>query len=59
MGSLKFAHLVLVELEGNTVKGHSKLFEEIGRVRSMTTHPNGDLYIGTDANGIFRVAPTQ
>ncbi len=57
VGSLKFAHVVLVELDGSEIKGHSKLFENIGRVRSMATHPNGDLYIGTDGNGIFKVVP--
>lgn len=55
VGSLKFAHVVLVELKDNKPASHSKLFENIGRVRSMATHPNGDLYIGTDGNGIFRV----
>ena len=57
VGSLKFAHVVLVELDGNKVSGHSKLFENIGRVRSMAVHPNGDLYVGIDGNGIFRIVP--
>ncbi|BDX08473.1 PQQ-dependent sugar dehydrogenase [Planctobacterium marinum] len=56
VGSLKFAHLVLVELDGNEVKGHSKWFEGIGRLRSMAVHPNGDLYLGTDGNGIYKVS---
>ena len=55
VGSMKFAHLVLVELNGNKVTGHSKLFEGAGRVRSMAFHPNGDLYIGLDGNGVFKV----
>lgn len=57
VGSLKFAHVVLLELEGSKVISHSKLFEGAGRIRSMATHPNGDLYIGTDGNGIFKVVP--
>ena len=57
VGSLKFSHVVLVELEGNKVKGHSKLFENIGRVRSLSTSPDGHIYIGTDGTGIFRVEP--
>lgn len=56
VGSLKFAHLVLVELDGNKVKGHSKWFEGMGRLRSMAVHPNGDLYLGTDGNGIYKVS---
>lgn len=57
VGSLKFAHVVLLELKGSEVKSHSKLFEGTGRIRSMATHPDGDLYIGTDGNGIFKVVP--
>lgn len=59
VGSLKFAHLVLLELEGDKIKSHSKLFEGTGRVRSMAAHANGDLYIGTDANGIYKVVPAS
>ncbi|AZZ97839.1 PQQ-dependent sugar dehydrogenase [Pseudoalteromonas sp. R3] len=57
VGSMKFAHLVLVELDGNKVVGHSKLFEGAGRVRSIATHPNGDLYLGIDGSGIYKVIP--
>ncbi|WP_125561557.1 PQQ-dependent sugar dehydrogenase [Pseudoalteromonas rubra] len=57
VGAMKFAHLVLVELDGNKVIGHSKLFEGAGRVRSIATHPNGDLYLGIDGSGIFKVVP--
>lgn len=59
VGSLKFAHLVLVELDGSKVTGHSKLFEGTGRMRSMATHPNGDLYVGTDGNGIYKVVSVE
>lgn len=59
VGSLKFANLVLLELDGSTVKSHSKLFEGAGRMRSMAVHPNGDLYIGTDGNGIYKVVAVQ
>ncbi|MCG7535820.1 PQQ-dependent sugar dehydrogenase [Pseudoalteromonas sp. OOF1S-7] len=57
VGAMKFAHLVLVELDGNKVIGHSKLFEGAGRVRSMATHPSGDLYLGIDGSGIYKVVP--
>ncbi|MCU4675209.1 PQQ-dependent sugar dehydrogenase [Catenovulum sp. 2E275] len=57
VGSMKFAHLVLVKLDGSKVTGHSKLFEGAGRVRSITTHPNGDLYLGIDGMGIYRIVP--
>lgn len=57
VGSMKFAHLVLVKLDGNKVTGHSKVFEGVGRVRSIATHPNGDLYLGVDGVGIYKVVP--
>ncbi|MCQ8877444.1 PQQ-dependent sugar dehydrogenase [Pseudoalteromonas shioyasakiensis] len=57
VGAMKFAHLVLVELDGNKVTGHSKLFEGAGRVRSIATHPNGDIYLGIDGMGIYRIVP--
>ncbi|TGE85479.1 hypothetical protein C7Y70_01860 [Pseudoalteromonas sp. KS88] len=57
IGSMKFAHLVLLELDGSKITGHSKLFEGAGRVRSISTHPNGDLYLGIDGMGIFKIVP--
>lgn len=57
VGAMKFAHLVLVEFDGDKVTGHSKLFEGAGRVRSIATHPNGDLYLGVDGMGIYRIVP--
>lgn len=57
IGSLKFAHVVKVALSGNKATGHSKLFEGIGRVRSLSMSPDGFIYIGIDGNGIYRVEP--
>ena len=57
VGSLKFLHLVLVDLDGNTVKGDSKVFENIGRVRSVKQGADGYIYVGTDGTGIFRIVP--
>ncbi|GAA5317270.1 MAG: PQQ-dependent sugar dehydrogenase [Candidatus Pelagadaptatus aseana] len=56
-GSLKFNYLIMLALEGDRVVGHSKLFEGIGRVRSLTLGPDGYLYVGTDGSGIFKVVP--
>ncbi|WP_395341862.1 PQQ-dependent sugar dehydrogenase [Ningiella sp. W23] len=57
VGSLKFAQVVHVDMDGEKIEGHSKLFEGIGRVRSLSMSPDGYLYIGTDANGIYKVMP--
>lgn len=55
VGSLRFQHLVLVKLDGNKVTSHSKLFEGLGRVRSLAQHPNGDIYIGVEGKGIYKL----
>ena len=57
VGSLKFAQLVLVEMDGNKVKGHSSLFEGVGRVRSLSMSPDGHLYLGVDGKGVYKVVP--
>jgi glucose/arabinose dehydrogenase len=59
VGSLSFGQVVLVELDGDEVVGHSKLFEGIGRVRSLATHPNGEIYVGVDGKGVFRIVPAS
>jgi glucose/arabinose dehydrogenase len=57
VGSLKFAQVVLVEMDGNTITGHSKLFDDIGRVRSLSFSPDGYLHIGVDGKGLMKVVP--
>lgn len=57
VGSLKFAQVVLVKMDGNNVKGHASLFEGIGRVRSLSMSPSGYLYVGVDGKGVYKVMP--
>lgn len=57
VGSLKFSYVVLVEMDGNNIKGHSSLFDGVGRVRSMSFSPDGYLYLGIDGKGILKVMP--
>jgi glucose/arabinose dehydrogenase len=57
VGSLKFQYLLLMEIENDTVVSQQKLFEDTGRLRSISESPNGDIYIGTDGNGIFKIVP--
>ncbi|MDT8428904.1 MAG: PQQ-dependent sugar dehydrogenase [Pseudomonadales bacterium] len=57
VGSLKFAHLVLLELDGNTVTGAETLFEGIGRTRNVRQGPDGYLYVATEGKGIIRIIP--
>ncbi len=57
VGSLKFAHLVALELEGDKVKSQEKLFAGIGRVRNVKQGADGYLYVATDGGGIFKIEP--
>ncbi|MFC3093800.1 PQQ-dependent sugar dehydrogenase [Alteromonas sediminis] len=59
VGSLKFGHVVLVKMDNEKITGHSKLFEGIGRVRSLSVSPDGHVYIGTDGAGIYKVIPRK
>ncbi|REL28102.1 PQQ-dependent sugar dehydrogenase [Thalassotalea euphylliae] len=57
VGSLKFHHLVLVDVTETGIKAQAKLFEGIGRVRSLMQGSDGYLYVGTDGDGIKRIEP--
>jgi glucose/arabinose dehydrogenase len=57
VGSLKFQYLLLVNVENDTVVSQEKVFEDTGRLRSISQSPSGDIYIGTDGKGIFKIVP--
>lgn len=59
LGSLKFAYLTRLRLEGDKVVAEERLLEGIGRVREIAQGPDGDLYLLTDGGngGLYRVAP--
>jgi len=58
VGSLKFRYLEVLTLdENNTVTKRDKLFEDIGRLRSVNQAPDGYLYLGVENYGILKVLP--
>lgn len=59
LGSLKFHYLVLLDIADKTVKGQSKLFDGIGRVRSVMQGIDGYIYVGIDGGGIKRIVPNS
>jgi glucose/arabinose dehydrogenase len=59
VGSLKFQYLLLMEMDENKVVSQSKVFEDVGRLRSMSVSPDGYLYFGTDGNGIYKIVPSS
>jgi len=59
VGSLKFAYLVALELEGDKVLSQAILFPGIGRVRNVKQGLDGYIYVATDGAGIFKIVPSQ
>lgn len=56
--TLKTGRLYRVELSGETISKEEKLINnEHGRLRDVTTGPDGFIYISTDDGKILRVAP--
>jgi glucose/arabinose dehydrogenase len=60
VGSLKFRHLVRIELDGRKVIGQHRLLEGIGRVRDVRQGPDGYLYLAEETGGrILRLLPPK
>ena len=59
VGSMKFGHLVLLTIQGEQVISQEKLFEDIGRTRSLMQGKDGYIYVGIDGVGIKRLTPKQ
>ena len=59
VGSLKFAYLVALELDGNKVLSQETLFPGIGRVRNVKQGDDGYIYVATDGTGIFKIVPSK
>ncbi|MGI1679635.1 MAG: PQQ-dependent sugar dehydrogenase [Cellvibrionaceae bacterium] len=59
VGSLKFAYLVLCDVEGNEIKKADVLFKGIGRVRNIRQGPDGFIYVATEGQGIKRIIPKK
>jgi len=59
VGSLKFAYLVALELDGDKVLSQEILFPGIGRVRNVKQGADGYIYVATDGAGIFKIVPSK
>lgn len=60
VGSLKFALLVRLELDGDTILHEERLLEDrIGRIRDVRVGPDGLVYLLNDEpdGGVYRLAP--
>lgn len=57
VGSLKFRHLELAELNDDGVNKTTVIFKDIGRVRDVRQGPDGLIYVATEGQGIKRIVP--
>lgn len=57
VGSLKFQYLERLVLENGEVRKREKLFEGLGRVRSVRQAPDGYIYVGIENLGIVKIVP--
>ncbi|PCI58178.1 MAG: hypothetical protein COB45_00970 [Gammaproteobacteria bacterium] len=57
LGSMKFGHLVLLTIEDEQIVSQEKVFEDIGRVRSLLQGTDGYIYVGIDGVGIKKLMP--
>jgi glucose/arabinose dehydrogenase len=57
VGSMKFDYLVLLTIEGEQVVSQEKVFEDIGRARSLLQGKDGYIYVGIDGVGIKKLTP--
>ncbi|MDA9127449.1 PQQ-dependent sugar dehydrogenase [Flavobacteriaceae bacterium] len=57
VGSLKFAYIEMLQLEGTKVVGRQKIAENIGRVRNVKMGPDDIVYVGVEGEGVVRLKP--
>lgn len=57
LGSMKFGHLVLLDINNKSIVKQSKLLAGVGRVRNVMQGNDGYIYLGIDGQGILRIIP--
>jgi aldose sugar dehydrogenase len=60
VGSLVFRYLHYCQIENNQVVHEERLFEDVGRVRTVEMGRDGYIYFATEAPGqLFRIVPVE
>ena len=57
VGSLKFAYIHYLDIEGNKIVGQQKLVEGTGRIRAVEQAPDGYIYFTAEGDGFYRLVP--
>lgn len=56
VGAMKFQYLEKLTFDANNkITSREKLLDQIGRVRNVRQGPNGNIYVGVDGKGIFKL----
>ncbi len=58
VGSLSFAYLEKLTLQGDEVTKREKIIDGMGRVRNVVMGPDGYIYAGVEGKGIVRIVPS-
>lgn len=58
-GSLKFAYIALLDVEGNEILEEEKLAEGSGRIRAVEMGPDGYIYFTAEGDGVYRIIPAS
>jgi len=56
VGSLKFQYLEMLYMDGNQVTKREKLVDGLGRIRNVKTGPDGQIYVGAEGKGIYKIS---
>lgn len=59
VGSLKFAYIALLTLDGDRVLSEQKVAEQIGRIRAIEPGPDGYIYVTVERQGVYRLVPAD
>ncbi len=58
VGSLKFAYIAHLKVEGNEILEEQKIAEELGRIRAIEQGPDGYIYFTVEGDGVYRLVPS-
>lgn len=58
VGSLKFAYIAHLDVEGNEILSEEKIAEGLGRIRAIEQGPDGYIYFTVEGSGLYRLVPS-
>lgn len=58
VGSLKFAYIAHLDVEGNEILSEEKIAEGLGRIRAIEQGPDGYIYFTAEGTGLYRLVPS-